>query len=174
MPKLQDEPAETVENKVKTGPLEFKGDWAGLFIRGEKVEDYAIALDMLLSEKNPDDQLILNDLLKLLQSVGNGSFASATQLRSFEECTSTKTGWQKLRERLHPRRQDKLLKIKKTPPPKFNKGDRVWWDRGYDPPCGIVTDRRFVEARESWQYRVRLGNGYYSLFEGELSDTEPY
>lgn len=56
--------------RVETGPVQFAGDWTGLFIRGDDCCRYASDLDTLLSLLSLLDQPTLQRLPGLALHVG--------------------------------------------------------------------------------------------------------
>lgn len=60
-----------IEPRADTGPMKFKDDWTGIFIRGDEAITAAMYLEMALeSIEDPDliTMAIINSHIKLLRS----------------------------------------------------------------------------------------------------------
>lgn len=79
--------------RAESGPVKFKNDWTGVFIRGDNALAYVLYLQKLLDEvsQNSDDIIAvsyLQGLINLLSSCEE--FSSENKniqlLKTFEEC----------------------------------------------------------------------------------------
>lgn len=68
MPEIRRVPS--VKDRVETGPLEFDGDWPGVFIRGDNAAYYAMILHSALQQGTFDP--LLEAQLKDLKNVLSG------------------------------------------------------------------------------------------------------
>lgn len=78
--------------RVETGPVEFDGDWPGIFIRGDNSMWYAQVLYRIIDaidKKEPIDfmgKLALADLESVLSKCYNNGAYDPVLLKSFDEC----------------------------------------------------------------------------------------
>ena len=161
--------------KLKSGLLEMSGDWVGVFIRGEEAQDYAIALENLLRD-NPQDNLILKNLLKLLHSTSATSFAEPVKFKTFEECVKkpAQSFWDNLRKT----KPLKTESINKTTPPKFQIDEeiqiiaRITEEVNAFLKKGLITDMRHTNG--TWEYRVVvLETGeHFNFLESQLKQIQ--
>lgn len=65
-----------MNNRLETGIITEKGDWCGLFIRGDDCFEYANAIEIILEENTCENIFILNqlkELMDLMRSTNQGS-----------------------------------------------------------------------------------------------------
>lgn len=80
------------QQRPETGPLEFEGDWPGVFIRGDNAFGYALALEMLIADESPQHRQMalmnLNGLAELLRSCDTRNLdpEDLQKLAPFTEC----------------------------------------------------------------------------------------
>jgi len=85
-------------SRPETGPLRFKDDWPGLFIRGDDVKMYALSLEQILAEVDDNGQpssqsphhwvefSVVRGLLHLLNSCQEPLDEPVQEMRAFSEC----------------------------------------------------------------------------------------
>lgn len=77
--------------RPETGVLQFDGDWAGVFIRGDNAHYYAMTLEDYLNQnpsRSPIQENLLRDLVKLLRESDERTLApyQAQRLKAWPEC----------------------------------------------------------------------------------------
>ena len=78
--------------RPETGPMEFEGDWPGVFIRGDNALAYSLVIDDLLSSLDAGykaplfAQLQLKQLRKLLAGCDTRTEPVTQKLKPFGEC----------------------------------------------------------------------------------------
>ena len=78
-----------LSKRPECGPMRFKGDWAGVFIRGDDAFGFARALEAVLekSTASPLHKVQVRSFAKLLSSSDErGELSELQEMRSFEEC----------------------------------------------------------------------------------------
>ena len=83
--------------RPETGPMEFEGDWCGVFIRGDNAAHYAYLLDHVLDNIESEDRLaldftivaVLRGLVNTLQmSISHEEYRDGVQnMRPFSDCS---------------------------------------------------------------------------------------
>jgi hypothetical protein len=161
------------QEKAQTGLMQFEGDWASVFIRGEEAIDFVIAMEDFAS-KHPDfaQSESLMSLLKLLKSAGSDTFmdADTVQLKSLEDCESSS------KSLLGSLLGKKTASRDTQPAPRYNVDDNVLYaikEKGASKEVwtkGSITDRRCSKDTDwNWQYKVKTPDGkFLSLFEGSV------
>jgi hypothetical protein len=83
------------EARPETGRMKFKGDWTGVFIRGDSAFEYAQHLQALSEKlartKLPKDTIgikALNSLIDLLQSSEEPTSRDVQHMKQFDKCKS--------------------------------------------------------------------------------------
>lgn len=72
-----------VSHRPETGVLKFKGDWSGVFIRGDRAFDYAHHLKAMHPEfPHP----VIVSLIELFESCIEPTKAEVQKLKAFDEC----------------------------------------------------------------------------------------
>jgi len=73
--------------RPETGPMQFEGDWPGLFIRGDNAHIMARALENILEWRaDGTDIHLVQGLLKDLQSCDTSRFPKPQLMRPFRRC----------------------------------------------------------------------------------------
>jgi hypothetical protein len=74
--------------RAETGPMEFHGDWRGVFIRGDNAAYYAMILEQLLEKEDKNFYaIVLNGLVSDLKgSDQSGKPELLQRMKPFEEC----------------------------------------------------------------------------------------
>lgn len=72
---LQRLPAPENRSRVETGPVQFGGDWPGVFIRGDNALYYAMALEQVLNGTDPGlYRRVAKGLVETLRACHAGKF----------------------------------------------------------------------------------------------------
>jgi len=81
-----------MNDRPETGPMEFKDDWTGIFIRGDNAFYYAAQLNAILElmreewgEGFAGFQIALESLKSLLSSCNHNTAQDKQLMKSFEE-----------------------------------------------------------------------------------------
>jgi len=75
------------EARPETGRMKFKGDWTGVFIRGDSAFNYAHHLRQVIG--NPDERIstkVVLDLIDLLESSEEPTIRDVQHMKDFEKC----------------------------------------------------------------------------------------
>ena len=76
-----------MSNRPETGPMQFKDDWSGVFIRGDNAFGYAMALKRVLDGEKGIPEVYVRGLLALLEGSNEMHEGSQPQLlKPWKEC----------------------------------------------------------------------------------------
>jgi len=77
------------EARPETGRMKFKGDWTGIFLRGDSASNYAHHLRQVIG--TPDGRVstkIVQDLIDLLESSEEPTVRDVQHMKEFDKCKS--------------------------------------------------------------------------------------
>ena len=77
--------------RAETGPMEFDGDWRGIFIRGDNAGAFALQLRIFLADYSGTSPYLssMKHLGELLASSDHHAPAEAQHMKPFEECVNS-------------------------------------------------------------------------------------